>query len=243
MTHKMFMRNALIIGGTKGIGREICLALAEKCDNIIITYKSDKANGMETIGLLKNYYASAHLYKLDISNTKAIQSFGNQLLKKFKQIHVLINNVGINSSEQLNHIRPESWNKIIDTNLRGTFWLCKIFGKHMYEHNNGSVVNIASTAGLKPLPKSYHYIATKAAIIKITEALAKDLAPHVRINTVAPGYLKTHKNENNRKTILDQIPLRRFCEPTEIASVVSFIALDATYVTGQTIVVDGGLTL
>ncbi|MCG3165650.1 MAG: 3-oxoacyl-[acyl-carrier-protein] reductase FabG [Bacteroidia bacterium] len=234
--------NIVIIGGTKGLGMVISKTISNKSDKLIITYNRDEFNATAALNELKKINKKTFLYQVDISDLKSIEHLKYSLTKRFGQIHILINNVGINQRERLSEITENSWNEIINTNLTGTFWTCKLFGEHMFENKTGSIVNISSTAGIKPFPKSYHYVAAKSGIISLTKALAKELSPFVRINSVAPGYIESPGKKKDLK-LQQEIPLKRYGKAIEIAKTVSFIAKDATYITGQTIVVDGGMTL
>jgi 3-oxoacyl-[acyl-carrier protein] reductase len=176
--------------------------------------------------------------QIELVKEKIVSEIGN--------IDVLINCIGKNISVPYDRIDLQTWKKVIDTNLQSVFFLCQIFGQEMVKNDNGAIVNFASTAGLFPLPKSPHYIAAKAGVVALTKYFAQIYAPTIRVNAIAPGYVLTqkHKQENNMnyESTLCKIPLKRMATIDEIADATRFI-LNSSYMTGQILVIDGGMTL
>lgn len=225
----------VIIGGTGEIGGSIINSLIIKYKIICISKKPApfKINGIEyIIG--------------DMTNISTMKSVVEMIYFKYKKIDILINCIGKNIPGELNDIDEKSWDDVIDTNLKSVFFLCKFFGSKMLESKGGLIINFSSTAGIKPILKSPHYIASKSGVIALTRYFSGVYAPYVRVNSIAPGYVLTenHKPENyiNYDEAINKIPLRRMVNKREINEAVKYL-IKSECVTGQTLVVDGGLSL
>jgi NAD(P)-dependent dehydrogenase (short-subunit alcohol dehydrogenase family) len=245
-------KNAVVTGGGRGIGLSCVEALSEAGANVIIADFDEKtAHAGQQIMLGKGYKIDTEI--LDVTNSKQVTATAEKLKDKFGHIDILINNAGIARSETpAEKVSDEHWLNVIDVNLNGLFWCCRAFGKFMLENKSGSIVNIGSMSGIivnKPQEQAY-YNASKAAVHHLTKSLGAEWATRgVRVNAVAPTYINTpltafaKSNEKMFNTWLEMTPMGRLGEPDEIASVVLFLASDASsLLTGSIIVADGGYT-
>lgn len=240
---------ALVTGGSRGIGKAICLDLAKNGATVIVGYHTNAEMAEEVVKTIQEQFGGqAEAVQLDIKDYHQIQTQIRDLIQRYKKIDVLVNNAGIaKESSIITDPTVDSWREVIEVNLIGTFYCIKAVSMYMLLNQSGSIINISSVAGLIGLEKGSSYSASKAGIIGLTKSLSKEFASYnVRVNAVAPGY-------TNQTGMVDQIadqnadqkvPLRRFAQPEEIARVVTFLASDqSSYITGQTIAVDGGLSM
>ena len=231
-------KTVVIIGGTGQIGKHIVEVL-QKHGYFTICVSSKPLSDIE-----KNQ--GTEYYVFDMSNPESIEECCAKISEKYCMIDNLINILGKNIGRTLYEITEEMWNDVIDTNLKSVFFICRTFRKLFAQKNKGSIINFASTAGIRALPTSPHYIAAKAGVIALTEYFAQFFAPNIRVNCIAPGFVLTenHKplNYKNYDNIIDSIPLHRMATIEDIADAVVYL-LKAMTITGHTLVVDGGLIL
>lgn len=242
----MKMEYALVTGGSRGIGKAICLRLADMGYNIILNYTSNDVEANKTKELLTAKGVDVVLMKFDVSITedsdKYIETWINE--NKDKSISVLVNNAGIRKDNIMVFIQPEDWKKVIDITVDGFYNVSRHVVKHMLNKRKGRVVNIVSLSGLKGLPGQTSYSAAKGAVIAATKALAQEVGKRgITVNAVAPGFIKTDMTEDIKEEDYKfMIPMNRFGEAEEVAGVVAFlVGNDSSYVTGQVISVNGGL--
>lgn len=240
-------RVAIVTGGSRGIGKAIVLELAKDGVKVIFTYlKSDELAGI-TLGEIKKLGGTAEAVKADIRIFDEAKKVAQETVKKFGNIDILVNNAGIVKDKALMMMEPSDWQDVIDTNLTGYFNMARSCIVTMLKQKSGNIVNISSVAGVAGMPRQVNYSSAKAGEIGFTKSLAREVAPYnIRVNAVAPGYIETDmtKDLKQKENILKMIPSSRFGKPEEVARVVSFLISDkADYITGQVIVVDGGLTM
>jgi len=240
------MKFALVTGGSRGIGKAICLKLAAMEYYVLINYKSKTDEAKKTLEEIQTNKGSGELMKFDVSNQKETEEALKNWMDKNKDnyIEVLINNAGIRKDMLLIWMENEHWFDVMNTNLNGFFFVTRFLLKDMLINKYGRIVNIVSLSGLKGLPGQFNYSAAKGGVIAATKALAQEIGKkNVTVNAVAPGYIKTDMTkELNEKDLKSFIPLNRFGEPEEVAEVVGFLASkNASYVTGEIISVNGGL--
>ncbi|HRG01781.1 MAG TPA: 3-oxoacyl-ACP reductase FabG [Bacteroidia bacterium] len=240
------MEYALVTGGSRGIGKAICLRLADMGYNIILNYTSNDEEANKTKDMLVAKGVDVVLMKFDVSSTeesdKFIETWINE--NKDKSISVLVNNAGIRRDNIMVFIQPEDWKRVIDITVDGFYNVSRHIVKHMLSKRKGRVVNIVSLSGLKGLPGQTSYSAAKGAVIAATKALAQEVGKRgITVNAVAPGFIKTDMTEDIKEEDYKfMIPMNRFGEAEEVAGVVAFlVGKDSSYVTGQVISVNGGL--
>ncbi|MBO4601373.1 MAG: glucose 1-dehydrogenase [Bacilli bacterium] len=243
----MDKRTVIVTGGSRGIGAAISTRFAKEGYNVVINYvkNSDKALKLKT-ELENKYNANVLLVKADVSNEEDVKSLINQTIDMFGHINCLVNNAGIDIDKPFLDKTPDEFRKTLDVNLVGPFMTSKYAYNFLINADNASIINISSTNGIDTLyPESIDYDASKAGVISLTKNLASVYAPNVRVNSVAPGWVKTDMNSELDKDFMkdeeDKIMLGRFAEPNEIANVVYFLASkESSYINGEVIIVDGG---
>lgn len=240
------MEYALVTGGSRGIGKAICLRLADMGYNIIINYTSNDEEALKTQELVKAKGVDAILMKFDVSITAEADAHVETWIEnnKDKAITVLVNNAGIRKDNIMVFISPEDWKRVLSITVDGFYNVTRHVVKSMLTKRKGRIVNIVSLSGLKGMPGQTNYSASKGAIIAATKALAQEVGKRgITVNAVAPGFIKTDMTQDiNEDDYKKMIPMNRFGEPEEVAGVVAFlVGKDSSYVTGQVISVNGGL--
>ena len=239
---------ALITGASGGIGSEIALRLARDGFNIAACWCSDEKGILELEEKLKKTDAEYRLYKADVSDYEKIKEVFADAAEVFGGVSVLVNNAGIAQQKLFTDITQQEFDRITDVNFKGVFNCCQCAVPFMVSQKSGKIINISSMWGICGASCETVYSATKAAVIGLTKALARELAPsNVQVNCVAPGAIDTKMNnnltENDKAAFAEEIPMGRFGTAAEIAGVVSFLAgNDSDYVTAQVIAADGGIT-
>lgn len=240
------MEYALVTGGSRGIGKAICLRLADMGYNIIINYTSNDEEALKTQALIKEKGVDAQLMKFDVSVTADADTHIETWIKEHTEdtISVLVNNAGIRKDNLLVFISPDDWHRVLNITVDGFYNVTRHVVKSMLSKRKGRIVNIVSLSGLKGMPGQTNYSASKGAIIAATKALAQEVGKRgITVNAVAPGFIKTDMTQDiNEADYKAMVPMNRFGEPEEVAGVVAFlVGKDSSYVTGQVISVNGGL--
>ena len=242
----MDTRTALVTGGSRGIGRAICLELARKGYKVIINYVSNEEKALETLSLIREAGAEGELLRFDVGNREetsaALSSWAES--HKGEYISVLVNNAGVRRDNLLVWMDGEDWDKVLGTSLGGFYNVTRPLVKPMILNKWGRIINIASLSGLKGLPGQCNYSAAKGGMIAATKALAQEIARKgVTVNAVAPGFIRTDMVEGlDEAELTRHIPAGLFGEPKDVAALVGFLASDAAaYINGQVIGVNGGL--
>jgi 3-oxoacyl-[acyl-carrier protein] reductase len=247
-TIKLHNKVSIVTGANQGIGKAIALKLAEEGSKIILVDISneiiDVRKEIEQLG------SEATTVIADVSDFQQVRKMSEYALESYKTIDILVNNAGIYPMATLEKIEENDWDRVLDINLKGTFLMTKTVLPTLIENKKGSIINISSIAGsIIGYENLTHYSASKAGIVGFTKAIALEVAKYnIRVNSIAPGAIKTPPVEAMGEELITQtalsIPLKRLGEPREIANVVAFLASDeASYITGQLLVVDGGLTI
>lgn len=240
-------KSVVITGGSRGIGRSCCLEFAKLGAGVVFTYNKSKDEAENLAAELKRISSKCFAFQVDVSDYNQCQQFAEKFLGKFSKIDVLINNAGIIKDRALFMMQPEDWFNVINVNLNGTFNITRSFITTFMKQKQGSIINLSSLSGIIGLPRQTNYSASKGGVILFTKSLAKEVAAfNVRVNSIAPGFIETDMLKDLKKEYLnkaiDQIPLKRFGTPQEVAKVALFLASEeANYITGQVIKVDGGL--
>lgn len=239
---------AVVTGAARGIGRAIAVALSAEGAEIALCDLDASSLG-ETQNLVSKNGRKAEVFGVDVSKGDEVSSVTASVLEKFGRIDVLVNNAGITKDSFLMRMTEEQWNAVLNVNLNGTFLFTKAVAKPMMKQRSGAIVNIASIIGLIGNAGQCNYAASKAGVIALTKSAAKELASrNVRVNAVAPGYIKTKMTEDLdeeiKKKMLDAIPMNRMGLPDDVAKAVLFLAGDASsYMTGQVLTVSGGMVM
>jgi len=240
------MKYALVTGGSRGIGRAICLKLAEMNYHVLINYQSNENEALITLHQITEKGHKGELLRFDVSIKEsveaALEGWSNQNPDAI--IEVLVNNAGIRKDNLMLMMKTEEWLDVINTNLNGFFYVTKPLLRNMLIRRYGRVINIVSLSGVKGQAGQTNYSAAKAGLIAATKALALEIGKkNITVNAVAPGFVTTDMTKDfNEKEFSAMIPLNRFGLPEEIAEVVGFLASDkASYITGEVINVNGGL--
>lgn len=237
---------ALVTGGSRGIGRAVCVTLAEMGYHILINYQSNEEEALKTLSLVKEKGTGGELMKFNVAKQEEVNAVLGTWLEtnKDKDIEVLVNNAGIRKDNLLMWMSDTEWHSVMDIAVDGFFYVTRLVIKNMLVKKYGRVINIVSLSGLKGLPGQTNYSASKAAVIGATKALAQEVGRRgITVNAVAPGFIKTDMTQDlNEKDFKSLIPMNRFGETQEVADVVGWLASSkSTYVTGQVISVNGGL--
>ena len=243
---KLKNKIAIITGASKGIGKSTALLFAKEGAKIIVNYFSSKEEAFYVVDEIKKIGSEAIAIKCDVSKENEVKEMINQTIDKFGKIDILINNAGIVFDVPFFERTVEQWKKTMDVNLLGTFLCSKYASEQMLKNDNGKIINISSINGINSFsPESMDYDASKAGIIILTKDLAKELAPKIQVNSIAPGWVDTEMNKDLSQDFVEEetekIYLKRFAKPEEIARSILFLASDdASYITGSILKVDGG---
>ncbi|NBO37609.1 3-oxoacyl-[acyl-carrier-protein] reductase [bacterium] len=240
---------ALVTGGSRGIGRSIALALGACGARVIVNYAGNAAAAQETVAGIEAAGGQARAVQFDVSNSSQTTDAIKALEKEFGGIDILVNNAGVSRDNLFIKMKDEEWDANINTNLKGAFVCARAVTMGMMRKRAGKIINISSVIGLAGNVGQAAYAASKAGILGLTKSLAKELATrNIQVNTICPGYIATDMTSAHGdkliENVLKQIPMERLGDPVEIARMALFLASDASnYVTGQTLAVDGGMTM
>ena len=240
------MKFALVTGGSRGIGRAVCLKMADMGYNVLINYRSNETEANQTLSLVKEKGVSAEIIQFDVSDKNQVQSVLGSWIETNpeKVIEVLVNNAGIREDALMMWMKDEQWDSVVNTSLGGFFYVTRLVVNGMLMKKYGRIINIVSLSGLKGMPGQTNYSAAKAGVIGATKALAQEIGRKgITVNAVAPGFIKTDMTEGlNENELKAMIPLKRFGLPEEVAHAVGFLASpEASYITAEVISVNGGL--
>lgn len=243
------MKVAIVTGSSKGIGKGVALRLAKDGYTVVVNYSHSEKEALEVVDQIKMDNGDAIAYKADVSNLDEVKKMVNDVYKQFGQIDVLVNNAGIVKDEYLLMMNKDNLDKCFDLNVKGYFYCTQQVALKMMRKKQGVIINMSSVSGKFALAGQTVYSATKGAVNSFTATAAKELARyHIRVNAIAPGFIKTemldHIPEEQMNAYLDKIPLHRLGEVQDIANMVALLVSDsASYLTGQVITLDGGLSL
>lgn len=240
---------ALITGATRGIGKQIAITLAKQGYNIALNYRKENEELENTKKGIEKIGVQILAVKGDVANFEDCENFVKQVIERFGQIDVLVNNAGITKDMLLMRMKKEDFEQVIDTNLVGTFNVTKNVVPYMMKARSGRIINISSVVGISGNAGQTNYSASKAGIIGFTKSLAKEIASrNILVNAVAPGFIETNMTDvlkdDVKQEIAKNIPLKRMGTTQDVANVVKFLASDdSSYITGQVINVDGGMLM
>jgi len=240
------MKCALVTGGSRGIGRAVCLKMASMGYHVVINYKGNEEQAAITLGQVEAIGGTAELLRFDVGDkADIINVLGGWLeSNKEKTVEVLVNNAGIKEDALMIFMKDEQWENVMSTSLDGFFYVTRLIINQMAVKRYGRIINVVSLSGLKGLPGQVNYSAAKAGVIGGTKALSQEVGKRgITVNAVAPGFIKTDMTEGlDEKELKAMIPVNRFGTPEEVAHAVGFLASkEAAYITGTVLSVNGGL--
>jgi len=246
-TESLSGKVALITGASRGIGKEIAMELSQLGAEVFINYSSSDEKAEEVVNSIKNNGGKAHKLKFDVSKEDSVSSAFDKIIKINGSIDILVNNAGITRDGLLMRMKSEQWDEVLNTNLKGVFLCTKYASKFMMKKRSGNIVNISSVVGIIGNPGQANYSAAKAGVIGFTKTCAKEFASRgINVNAIAPGFIETEMTEKlNTEEIVKAIPLKRLGSCSQIANLVSFLVSSnaGSYITGQTISIDGGMSI
>ena len=240
---------AIVTGASRGIGKACAIRLAKDGYTVVINYSSNEAKALETLNEIKAFGGNGIIYKANVANRDEVNKMVRDVAKELGSIDVLVNNAGVVRDQFLLMMTEENLNECFDLNVKGYFYMAQACALQMFKKKKGVIINMSSVSGKYSLPGQSVYGATKGAVNQMTATLAKELAPYgIRVNAVAPGFIGTEMlnaiPEDKKEEYLKVIPQHKLGSTEDIANLVSFLASDqSSYITGQVITIDGGLSL
>lgn len=242
-------KTALVTGGARGIGRAISIALAKEGATVVINYNGSEERAKETAKAVEEAGGKAVVYRCNVADFQAVETMMKDIAAQCGSIDILVNNAGITDDGLIMKMKEEQFDRVIDTNLKGTFNTIRHAARTMLKQRSGKIVNISSVSGVLGNAGQANYSASKAGVIGLTKTMARELASRgINVNAVAPGFVSTEMTDVLSDTVKDgvmsQIPLGKFGKPEQIADAVVFLASEkADYITGQILSVDGGMAI
>lgn len=242
-------RTAVVIGGTGVLGGELCMGLAQAGANVVVGGRNDK-NGNERVAAIEKLGGKAMFGDVDATDRNSMQALLDQVVAKYGRVDALVNCAGVNSSTPYFDIPDDEFDLILKTNLFATHLGCQIFGKHMVEQGGGAILNIGSVTSYRPLSRVFAYSASKAAVLNLTQNVARELAPKgVRVNCLCPGFFPAEQNrkildKSRVESILRHTPMARLGDAPELigAMLLLLSPTAGSFITGEALYVDGGFT-
>ncbi|OLO40859.1 beta-ketoacyl-ACP reductase [Alkalihalophilus pseudofirmus] len=238
---------ALVTGASRGIGKAIALELAQNGAKVAVNYAGSKEKAEAVVNEITENGGEAFAIQADVAISEDVQAMIKEVISTYGSLDILVNNAGITRDTLVMRMKDEDWDAVINTNLKGVFNCAKAVTRQMMKQRSGRIINISSVVGVLGNAGQANYVAAKAGVIGLTKSLARELANrNITVNAVAPGFIETDMTDqltdDIKASMLNQIPLAKLGQPQEIARVVRFLASeDSSYMTGQTLHVDGGM--
>ena len=242
-------KTAVVTGGSRGIGRAICLEMARQGANVVLCYAGNEVMAAETVSACEALGVQAMALRCNVSDAGEVKALMDAALARFGRIDILVNNAGITRDGLLMMMKEDAFDAVLDTNLKGTFLCIKAVSRTMMKQRFGRIINLSSVVGLHGNAGQANYAASKAGVIGLTKSAAKELASRgITVNAVAPGFIDTDMTaalpEQTKSALLGTIPAGRLGSGEEVAKTIAFLASDAAaYITGQVLAVDGGMSM
>lgn len=242
-------KTAIITGASRGIGAEIAKRFALAGANVVVNYSGSQQKAEAVVEAIEENGGKAIAVKANVADADAVKAMVEEAMSTFGTVDILVNNAGITRDNLMMRMKDDEWDDVINTNLKGVFVCTKAVTRQMMKQRSGRIVNIASIVGVMGNAGQANYVASKAGVIGLTKTTARELASRgITANAVAPGFITTDMtdqlNEELQQSMMSQIPLGRFGKPEEVAKAALFLASDeASYMTGQTLHLDGGMVM
>ncbi|MEO4053557.1 3-oxoacyl-[acyl-carrier-protein] reductase [Solibacillus sp. CAU 1738] len=242
-------KTAVVTGASRGIGRAIALELAKQGAKIVVNYSGSEERALLVVGEIKAAGGEAIAVQANVADVDSVTKLMNTALETFGSIDILVNNAGITRDNLLMRMKEDEWDDVLNTNLKGVFLCTKAVTRQMMKQRSGRIINISSIVGVAGNAGQANYVAAKAGVIGLTKTTAKELASrNILVNAIAPGFITTEMTDelpaDLKQGMLSQIPLAKLGQPEDIAQAVAFFASDASsYITGQTLHIDGGMVM
>ncbi|EGA89502.1 3-oxoacyl-(acyl-carrier protein) reductase [Planococcus donghaensis MPA1U2] len=246
---KLAGKTAIITGGSRGIGAEIARKFAADGAKVVVNYSGSQEKAEAVVADIEASGGTAIAVKANVSDAESVKAMVDETMKTFGSVDILVNNAGITRDNLMMRMKDDEWDDVININLKGVFICTKAVTRQMMKQRSGRIVNIASIVGVMGNAGQANYVAAKAGVIGLTKTTARELASRgITANAVAPGFITTDMteqlSEEVQKTMMGQIPLGRFGAPEDVAKAALFLASDdASYMTGQTLHLDGGMVM
>ncbi len=240
---------AVVTGASRGIGRAIAMELAKQGAFVIINYNGSEASAKEVLKAIQSENGQGAIYQCNVSDYQSCDTFFKEVIKTYGRVDVLVNNAGITRDGLIMRMSEEDFDQVMDTNLKGTFHCIKFVTRQMMKQRSGRIINISSVSGVLGNAGQANYSASKAGVIGLTKATAREIASRgITVNAIAPGFIETEMtkvlSDEVKAAAVKQIPLGAFGQVEDIANMVTYLASDkAKYITGQVIHVDGGMAI
>ncbi|ETT85824.1 3-oxoacyl-[acyl-carrier-protein] reductase [Viridibacillus sp. FSL R5-0477] len=246
---KLEGKTAVVTGASRGIGRAIALELAEQGARVVVNYSGSQSKAEEVVAEITGNGGEAIAVQANVADADEVTALMKAATDTFGSLDILVNNAGITRDNLLMRMKEQDWDDVMNTNLKGVFLCTKAVSRQMMKQRAGRIINVASIVGVSGNAGQANYVAAKAGVIGLTKTTAKELAArNIYVNAVAPGFIATEMTDELpaevKDQMLGQIPLAKLGDPKDVAKVVLFLASDdASYITGQTIHVDGGMVM
>jgi len=235
----------LVTGAGRRIGRVIALTLARAGANVAVNYNASRRDAETTVAEIEKFGVQSFAVRADVASAAQVKAMFRAVQARFRRLDILVNNAGIFFPARWDKLTAKDWDRILGVNLKGPFFCAQAAARMMQRQKHGHIINISSLGGLQAWPGYMHYCASKAGVIMLTRCLAKALAPHIRVNSVAPGTILFPGEHRGREMqrIIQATPLKKPGRPEDIANMVLYLATHGDFITGQVFVVDGGKSI